>query len=528
MTAKLIEEAGFDAVWVSSFGVSAAQKCQPDANVLTMTEMLDVANNIRAAVSIPVIADCDSGYGDAITVMRTAAEFEQAGIAAICIEDNPFPKRCSLYPGARAELASLKEMVGRIKAAKAAQRTPDFLVIARTEALIAGLGLAEAQRRALAYTDAGADAILIHSKHGSANDVLAFARQWQRPVPLVVVPTMFPQASARELHTDGFQLIIFANQALRAAILAMTEALRTLKTEGRAAAVSTQIAPLEEVYRLVGVDDLQAREQQFIPRPASKARAVILAAGFEEQLMPLIEDRPKAMLDIKGKPILARQLETLQSCGITDVVVVRGYKKEAMTVPGVRYVENDRYRDHYILHSLFCAGDELNGPVVILYGDIVFDRSIVDKLLESPAEITLVVDRAWADQRRLNGGSAATHAELVITDEGPTSGPRFLPTAPGRVRQIGRRLDQAQVAGEFIGMALFSTEGTVRANAVYAELARNAPGVFHEAETLAHASLADFMQELIDRGHAIASLEIYKGWLEVNTFDDYRRAWAKL
>ncbi|MBI4313248.1 MAG: isocitrate lyase/phosphoenolpyruvate mutase family protein, partial [Candidatus Omnitrophica bacterium] len=281
LSAKLVEEAGFDAVWVSSFGLSTAQKCQPDANVLTMTEVLDIAKNIEAAVGIPVIADCDTGYGDAINVMRTVAEFEQAGIAAISIEDNLFPKRCSLYPGARPEIAPMEEMVGRVKAAKAAQRNPDFIVIARTEALIAGMGLQEAERRARAYAEAGADAILIHSKNGSAEEVLGFAKRWESPVPLVVVPTMFPQAGVEELHANGFQLIIFANQVLRAAIRAMEEILKTLRAAGRASAVSSQVVPLDEVYRIVGLDRFHAREKQFITQPASRARAIVLAAGFE-------------------------------------------------------------------------------------------------------------------------------------------------------------------------------------------------------------------------------------------------------
>jgi len=529
LSAKLIKEAGFDAVWVSSFGVSAAQKCQPDANVLTMTEMLEVAKNVEAAVTIPVIADCDTGYGDAINVMRTAAEFEQTGVAGISLEDNPFPKRCSLYPGAKPDLASIGEMVGRIKAAKTAQRTPDFMVIARTEALIAGLGLEEAERRATAYAQAGADAILVHSKAGSADEVMAFAKRWQRPIPLVVVPTMFPQATVSELHQSGFQLIIFANHALRASIRAMGESLGALRSQGTAIAVTPSIAPLEEVYRLVGLDQLHAREQQFLPQQTSRARAIILAAGFEAQLMPLVEDRPKAMLDIKGKSILERQLDILRTCGITDIAVVRGYKKERMTLPGVRYVENERYRERYILSSLFCARHELEGPIVFLYGDILFDRSVLEKLLASQADINLVVDRAWYDQYRLDRHSPED-TELVLTKEPPITSRRFLPQAsPSHILRIGQRVDKEQASGEFIGLGLLSTQGTALATSVYEELCRHDRGQpFQEAPSLSKASIADLIQELIDRGHPVASIDIYKGWLEVDTFEDYRRAWARL
>lgn len=529
LSAKLIEEAGFDAVWVSSFGLSAAQKCQPDANVLTMTEALEIAKNVEAAVGIPVIADCDTGYGDAINVMRTTVEFEQAGIAAISIEDNLFPKRCSLYPGARPEIAPMEEMVGRVKAAKHAQRTPDFVVIARTEALIAGMGLEETERRTHAYADAGADAILVHSKSGAADEVLAFAKRWQRPVPLVVVPTMFPQATATQLHASGFQLVIFANQALRAAIRAMTDTLRTLRDRGHAEAVTSSIVPLDEVYRLVGVDQLHAREQQFIPQPAAKARAIILAAGVEADLGPLTDDKPKAMLEIKGQTILERQVQLLHAAGITDIAVVRGYRAEAINVPGITCYENPRFETHGVAESLFAAAERLEGPTLILYGDIVFDRTILDRLLASPGHINLVVDRAWYDLYRTDG-SSPDRAELVATQEAPTRSHRFLASEqPVTVLKIGQRLDKQSASGEFIGLCYCTTEGTRWLTETYRAANTNADHQsFHEATSFAKASLTDLLQAVIDRGRAVHAVETYKGWLEVNTFDDYRRAWAKL
>ncbi len=529
LSAKLIEEAGFGAIWVSSFGLSTAQKCQPDANVLTMTEVLDIAKNIEATVSIPVIADCDTGYGDAINVMRTVKEFERAGIAAISIEDNPFPKRCSLYPGARAEIAPMQEMVGRIQAAKAAQQTKDFVVIARTEALIAGLGLKEAFKRANAYKEAGADAILIHSKSNTSDEVLGFAEGWGHATPLVVVPTMFPNTNAKELHQAGFQLIIFANQALRASIQAMQETLRQLKTTETAGAANQQIVALERVYDLVGVQQLREREKKFIPQTTTQTRAIIVAAGFEKQLLPLNEDRPKAMLDIKGKSLLERQLETLRACGVDNITVVRGYKSEMVTAPGVQFVENPRYEEEYILSSLFCAKSALEGRVIFLYGDILFDRSVLQQLLNSPKEINLVVDRAWMDRPQTER-SSVEGTELVVTSDVPPEGKRFLPKEePGTILQIGQTLDSNKASGEFIGLAMFSSKGTQKLKALYQALSKRGQNQrFHEASSLKKASFSDFIQEAIDQGTSVASIDIYKGWLEVDTFEDYRRAWSKI
>lgn len=529
ISAKLVEITGFDAVWVSSFGVSAALKSMPDANVLTMTESLEVAKNINNAVSIPVVADCDNGYGNAINVIRTVTEFANAGIAGISIEDATFPKRCSLYPG-RHDLVSVEEMAGRIRAAKSACRNPDFVLIARTEALISGLGLEEAMTRANAYVAAGADAILIHSKAKSPHEVLAFAKEWKRPVPLVVVPTMFPNASVEELSQSGFKIIIFANQALRAAVAAMRNQLSVLRKEGRAEVIDGAIATLPEIYTLVGVPQLQAQEEAFLPPdPNEPVSAVILAAGYEEQLLPLIEDRPKTMLEIKGRSILERQLSLLRAAGITQISIVRGYQKEAIHPPSVRLFENPDYRTTGIAASLFCAEAALTGKVLVLYGDILFDRTVLDRILASPADVTLAMDRAWYDLYRTENRSP-DGAELVVTTERPVASHRFLPSEePLKVSQIGQGLDKKAAAGEFIGLGLFSAQGIGWLKETYeAGKKKESASIYHEAACFNLASLTDLLQEMIERGYPVKALEIYKGWLEVDTFEDYRRAWAKL
>src|SRR5262249_19369289 len=211
----------------------------------------------------------------------------------ICIEDNAFPKRCSFYGSVRRDLVAVEEHVGKIEAATSARRDANFAVIARTEALIAELGLAEALSRARAYADAGADAILIHSKARDFTELASFAAAWDRAVPLVAVPTTYPTVSTDELASAGFRMAIFANHALRAAIVAMRDALRSIKSTGRASSVEDRVASLEEVYALVGVPELQANEQRFLFTGNAAPPAVIIAAGFEPQLMPLIRDRPK-------------------------------------------------------------------------------------------------------------------------------------------------------------------------------------------------------------------------------------------
>jgi len=163
MSAKLVEISGFDAVWAGSFAISATHAL-PDASILTMTEFFDAASNMASTCGIPIIADCDTGYGGPSTVSHMVKKYENAGISSICIEDKTFPKQNSLLENGKNDLLSEKEFVAKILSAKEARNDKDFLIIARVEALISGAGMNEALKRATAYENAGADAIFIHSK----------------------------------------------------------------------------------------------------------------------------------------------------------------------------------------------------------------------------------------------------------------------------------------------------------------------------------------------------------------------------
>jgi phosphoenolpyruvate phosphomutase len=188
-------------------------------------------------------------------------------VAGICIEDNAFPKRCSFYNGRR-ELATAEEHAEKIRAAKSVQNSPDFVVIARTEAMIAGQGVDEGLRRARAYADAGADMCLIHSKIKSPDEVFEFARRWDGATPLVCVPATYGQVSVDELHEAGYKLVIFANHALRSAVKAMQDALFELRLMGRISAIDQRLVPLTEIYRLVGEAELREHERDFVPGAA--------------------------------------------------------------------------------------------------------------------------------------------------------------------------------------------------------------------------------------------------------------------
>ncbi|MDT9682410.1 isocitrate lyase/phosphoenolpyruvate mutase family protein [Streptomyces sp. TRM76323] len=274
--ARLAERAGFDGVWSSGLEVSASQGL-PDTDLMTMTDLLAVAGSMAAAVDIPVVADCDAGYGNALNVMHMIRRYEAAGVAAVCIEDKRFPKVNSFIPG-RQVLESVEVFAAKVAAAKAAQRDPNLMVIARTEALIAGWGMDEALTRADAYAAAGADAILIHAKGSSPEPVLEFLDRWSGQLPVVVVPTTYHTITFDELAEAGAKLVIYANHGLRAGITAVSEVFEAILDEGRTTGIEARIAPLATVFDLQGMDRIKESEARFVPAPTAPHAAVVLPA----------------------------------------------------------------------------------------------------------------------------------------------------------------------------------------------------------------------------------------------------------
>ena len=278
LSARLAQIHGFDALWISSFCVSAARGF-PDAGLLTLTELLQTTEQLLEAAEIPAIVDCDNGYGEAAQLRRAIRSLERVGAAGVSIEDNAFPKRSSLYSIPDRMLVPTEEFTAKIRIAKEAQRSTDFVVIARTEALVAGLGIAEALERAARYADAGADIILIHSvTNDTFASVVSVARSDSLSKPLAVVPTTDWQYSVDDLREAGFKLIIYANQQMRAAAKAMEVAMIALKATGRIDPVACQLASIDEINRLVGYSEFQTLEERHrllcAPIPSNGGRKV--------------------------------------------------------------------------------------------------------------------------------------------------------------------------------------------------------------------------------------------------------------
>nr|AIF13201.1 putative phosphoenolpyruvate phosphomutase [uncultured marine thaumarchaeote KM3_60_F11] len=261
MSAKLVEFYGFDAVWAGSFAISATHAV-PDASILTMTEFFDAASNMAETCNIPVIADCDTGYGGPSNVSHMVRKYENAGIAAICIEDKTFPKQNSLLENGQNDLISEKEFVAKIIAAKEAKQDKNFMIIARIEALISGAGMDEALKRATAYEKAGADAILIHSKKKTPEEVFEFAELWKGNSPIVVIPTTYDSVSLDELISHKIKIVIHANQTLRAAHASMSRILKQMINSNSLSEVKEEISSMEDIFELQEMYNIKDKEKE--------------------------------------------------------------------------------------------------------------------------------------------------------------------------------------------------------------------------------------------------------------------------
>ena len=264
LSALLAEEAGFDGLWASGFELSALYGL-PDVSLLSMTQHLEMVRAIAERCALPIVADIDTGFGNALNVIHAVRQYERAGAAAVVIEDKTFPKVTSLVAGGRQDLLRTEEFQGKIRAALEARRDPDFLVIARTEALIAGLGETEALRRAAAYEAAGADMVLVHSKQKTPAEIESFVQAWTGRAPLVLVPTAYPDLTVERIRALGkVKMVIYGNHAIRAAVTAMQRVFARIRAEGGIQTINTEIASVEEIFRLQRMDQVKADEEKYL------------------------------------------------------------------------------------------------------------------------------------------------------------------------------------------------------------------------------------------------------------------------
>ncbi|MAF95691.1 MAG: phosphoenolpyruvate mutase [Rhodospirillaceae bacterium] len=509
LSAKIVEEAGFNGIWASGLSMSAALGVR-DNNEASWTQIMEVLEFMSDATAVPILVDGDTGWGNFNNMRRAVAKLCQRGIAGICIEDKLFPKTNS-FIGEGQPLADIDEFCGKIKAGKDSQTDPDFSVVARLEAFIAGRGLDEALKRAEAYHEAGADAVLVHSKLSSADEIMSFAKEWAGRCPIIIVPTKYYQTPTGDFREAGIAMAIWANHNLRAAITAMRETSRQIFREESLGGVDGGMVTVKDVFELAGNEELAEAEKRYLPATGENMTAVFLAASRGAALGALTEDRPKCMIDVRGQPLLSRLIETFKESGVRDIVVVRGYKKEIINLPSITTVDNDLYANTGEAASLACAIGHIQGDCFVSYGDILFRQHYLDQLMAGGDDITIAVDALWKERK----SDAEGWVRDLVSCSRPFSGD-YLDDDPVILKRIGNQLDPADADGEWIGLARLSRQGS--------ELVRAEIEAMREDATLPQSSMLDLLQRLIDKGTSIGAVYVPGQWLDVDDAADFTRA----
>lgn len=507
ISAKIVEEAGFKGIWGSGLSISGSLGVR-DNNEASWTQVLEVVEFMSDTTTIPILIDGDTGYGNFNNMRRLVKKLEQRDIAGVCIEDKLFPKTNSFLREGAQPLADIDEFCGKIKAGKDIQRDEDFVIVARVEAFIAGWGLKEALNRAEAYCNAGADAILIHSKLSNASEIFDFMNVWGGRSPVVIVPTKYYTTPTDEFRKHGISLAIWANHVFRGSILKMQEITQQIYQEQNLLNVEDSIVPIKEVFRLQNDKELALAEEHYLrPKSGNQRSAIILASTRGEQLGKLTQSIPKTMIKIGKKSILERAIEHLNEYHINNISVVAGYKREAINLPNLKIIGNDDYETTGEMVSLSKAIDTAQGESIILFGDILFKKYFLSIILDDPADIVIIVDSLFS--RKKNYQSDFVYVYQV-------EGASFFPEDNYHLKKIFFDQPRSEYYGEWIGMVKLTSKGVTMVKDFIQEL-KNKP----EFQKM---NIRDMFNQFIDRGIKIKIQTISGHRIDINNIEDFSLA----
>lgn len=502
LSAKVVEESGFRGIWASGLTISASLGVR-DNNEASWTQILEILEFMSDVTTIPILLDGDTGYGNFNNARRLVKKLNQRNIAGVCIEDKLFPKTNSFIGGETQPLADIDEFCGKIKSMKDSQADDDFVVISRVEAFIAGWGLAEALRRAEAYRQAGADGIFIHSKRTDIIEIEAFMKEWGDRLPVLIAPTKYYSVSTDKFRDLGVSVVIWANHNLRCSVAAMQKTAKQIIKDESLVNVESEIATVEEIFRLQGARELEEAEKKYLPTVGKKVNAIILAAS-QGNLNELTGEIPKTLLKVNGKSLFSMQVDKFNRVGIKDICVVRGFAKEKIEMTNIETVDNDQYARTKELYSLYLARDKIKENTIISFGDIIFKSYILNDLLNDVSDITLIVDA--------NFESTGSCKDFVSTKT-PYSKKLFDKTV--QFTKMFTELKTEKANGEFIGLWKVSGEG--------ARIVKKALEHLAKRENFNQLMLADLFN-YISLSHPIAVKYINGSWIDIDTILDLQKA----
>ena len=362
-------------------------------------------------------------------------------------------------------------------------------------------------KRAEAYHEAGSDGILIHSALRDPSEILAFKKEWADRSPVIIVPTKYYATPTDVFREAGFSMAIWANHMLRAAIVAYQETAVALMEHQTLVAIEDKVVPVKEIFRLQGASELQEAEERYLPKTGEQAKAIVLAASRGSALGDLTADKPKAMVDIQGQPLLSHIVSAYHGAGIKSISVVRGYLAEKIDLQSISYVDNTDYADTGELVSLdkaLQADADIKGNLFVSFGDVLFKRHILDQLAEPEEDFVVAVDTNW--QESGNRGRAADYVSCSEPYSRQVFNHRVLLT------DSNESMNEAAINGEWTGLIRVSKPALPGFRAKVAKLAAQ--------PDMRKAKLYHLLAALAADGESIRVVYTTGHWLDIDSLED--------
>lgn len=497
-SAKIVEETGFKAIWASGLSLSTSLGYR-DNNELSFSQVADHCYYMARCTNIPVIVDCDTMYGDFNTARTALQLFERAGVAGLIIEDKVFPKKNSFLNNGKKALANPMEFALKIRAIQDSKTDPNMVVVARVESFLVGNDVDDAIMRASLYVDEGhADAVLIHSKKPTSEDIDVFMERWNNKAPVFIVPTKYYKVPADHYRELGINTVIWANHNMRTAITAMRETCKNIFETESLMGVEDKIISVSDVFKFQGNDELSEAEKKYLPKSASTAQAVILGASKVKGT-----NLNKTEIVVGKKDVLHHQIDAFKYYGIGNVTAV--LPEDCSTDSSVNTIFSKTYKGTTELDSLKLVKDDLKPNTIISYGDLIYRRYILQELLDSTDDVTLVVNRNMSSKSAYNEYCNSIEEVDEITGE--------------KSEKVLSVIHET-IPGIDMSVSLFVGLMTVK-NPMVIEAIRS----YLESCDTTKDHMCNLINELIDKGFKVGTRYIdLSSYVDVNEYADVEKA----
>ena len=514
LSGLVTEKLDFDFIWESSL-TDSASKGLPDASIVGNESRIHTIDEILNVTTKPMIVDGDTG-GDEDNFRFLIKRLENQGVSAVIVEDKIFPKRNSFGGTVGAGMEDPNIFSKKLEVGMKTKSTNDFLIIARLESLIAGLGMNETMMRAEKYINAGVDGIMIHSKLKEPSEVLEFIPKFEklctklgkRPY-LIAVPTTYNTISDDELINSGVDIIIHANHLLRSAYKSMLETASLISNSRRSYESDSDIASVKEIFSAVGYDKIIERDKEKSPNIS----ALIVSAGDHK-----INNTQRSLNKISDKPLINHQIETFKKSGIDKIKITVNNLSEfdPYLDKDINVVEIKDIEQNQMLNSIMTGIENIEGPAIITYGDILFNNKIISGLVSNENDIVIAVDSSFKYHKH----DIDKKLELVsyANPDSNLSRRKLRMTDTFEVKKISKNLNIEEAQSEFFGLAYFSKNGISKLKSCYEEIKKDKTS----------SVFIDILNFMVKKEIKVSCNEFDGGWIELHTEDDFKLAEKEL